>query len=202
MLKDPKVIIQKKKILNEKNNFRYYSANGKGNPSPKLYLDLEPNINTEKDLVEFIYNNWGEGEYLVIGYAKGVKGCWTFWKGKITKEGFIFLPKTYSKKEKNYWDKQIREEDDPEEIENLKEVRDQEIQQIKEKAKKRRYGFKPFLKKSSNRGEFRFWDDDNLVLKNDEDEEQDKRKWSLENKEKNKLPNWGNPPQKSNLPKW
>ncbi|MFW6283422.1 MAG: hypothetical protein ACOC1P_05215 [Minisyncoccales bacterium] len=204
MLRDPKIRIQKKKILNDKGHFRFYFLNGKNKDIPLLKLEKMPEIKTEKDLLSFVYNHFGPGDYLLIAYAKGHKGFWVFWRGEITDKGWIFYPKNYNRKEINKWDKDISETEDKEEKEVLKEMKEEIKKEEKARNKKRRYGFEPFLKRSGNRGEFRFWDDDNLVLKPQDDEEVVKKDWSVlpNQKEENKLPDWGFKPKEEKLEKW
>lgn len=200
MLRDPKIRIQKRVLLDNKGHFRFYPASGKGTKDPIIRLENHPEFKTEKDLVWYIYKMFGEGEYLLFCHAKGVSGLWTFWKGEINKEGFIFYPKHYNKKEINEWQKEINKEKDKDTIETLKEIKEETRKEEIERNKKRRYGFQPFLKRSGNRGEFRFWDDDDLILKPDEDETKENKQWKKE--EKDNLEVWGETDKSEELEEW
>jgi len=195
MIHDLKIAIKKKQILDKKGHYRFYPPTGKGTKAPMIYFDKHPELKTEQDLIELIYNNFGEGEYLCIGYAKGHRGCWAFWKGEINKEGFIFHQKKYDRKEVEAWNKDLLNADDTDEKNLLEEIRDEVKKEEKVKNRQRRYGFEPFLKKSSNRGEFRFWEDDKLKINENNVENKnwasskDKINLEIENK---KLNGWGN----------
>ena len=93
----PKLSITKKVSFNWI-HYRYYSPyynpNVKG-VRPKAYMiDLEESdIQTERELCLYLHDKFGEGEYWIRGHLKGKKGFWTFWKGIIDDEGFIFFKK-------------------------------------------------------------------------------------------------------------
>lgn len=187
-MRDPKLNIKKKKILNKQGHYRFYTVE-------MLRLD-ETEIKTEKELLWYIYQNHGDGEYLLIGHAKGKKGCWVFWRGDITEQGFLFYKKRYNRKAVEEWD-ELKEGDDDPEIDELKEETKREE---KEKAKKKRYGFEPFLKPSGRRGEFRFWDQDEFEVNAQQDQIED---WGqFTNESKSNLEDWGKPTKSQELEQW
>ena len=92
--------------------FRYYAPNynpqyHKNKPKyPVFDLDPRPSsyphitVNTERELIRFIYDQWGPGQYRIIAHLRGRKGCWTFWRGMIDDDGYQFMRKI-SKEDKN-----------------------------------------------------------------------------------------------------
>lgn len=164
MLKDLKVAVKKKQVLDDKGHYRFYPPGGKGTKAPMIYFNKVSRVRTEKQLLQLIYSSWGPGEYLLIGYCKGRKGCWVFWRGEVTDEGFIFFKKSYNKKNVEFWEREIRDSDSPEDLEELQRNLEEERRSERDITKKKKYGFEPFLQKSSRRGEMFFWNDDGLLL--------------------------------------
>ncbi|MFW5794140.1 MAG: hypothetical protein ACOCV1_01525 [Bacillota bacterium] len=194
MYHNPKIMINKKKVLNNKGHYRYYPVFPKTSKGTKfLRLDDYPQIKTEKQLLQLIYNNWGPGDYKLIGACKGRRGLWNFWQGQITDDGYIFYKKEYDRKEVEEWEKLLFEDDEENGI--IDEVREEE----KKKANQKKYGFKPFLKPSGRRGEFHFWDDVNLKINNETptwgvekemNNEQEKDTWGIKKPKEEEFEKW------------
>lgn len=158
MLHDIKVDIYKRQPVNKKGSLRsaYYSAYGKGTKPPRIWIET-CEFRTEREMVRWIYENYGAGEYRLSAMAKGRKGIWVFWKGLINERGFVFYQKKYNRKEVIEWNKDIREAESREEKEIYENLKQEIIKEEKDKNKGRRYGFEPWIKISSRRGEFRLW---------------------------------------------
>ena len=189
----PKVGILKKRELDDRGHYRYYSPNydpessgklsKKNRPKmPLLNLNNYPQIKSEKQLMHLIYSNWGEGNYLILAYAKGRRGLWVFWHGKITNEGFIFFKKGDSSKKDNFWKEQDWE------FEKIKENLN------KEEVKNKRYGFLSYLKHSGRRGTFIPWK--SLGINHKEEE-----KW-IKNEQEKKEVSWGENKKERGFEKW
>lgn len=133
------------------NGIRYNRKNGQEYPNL--------NMHTEKELVHFIKNNWGFGNYSVIAHIKNRNGAYLFWKGDITEDGWVFNQKEtlnqQEKKEIEEYEKDINIAEDEEEVGINKMLIDSVKQEAKER--KNRYGFQPFLKPSGVRGSVNFW---------------------------------------------
>ena len=162
-----------KKILVDKNgHFRYYSPYGRGMKAPMFNLennnDLDSygvtypflNVYSEKQLAWFIFQNYGEGDYIVRAYLKGKRGSYTFWKGEVQNEGYRADRREVIDKEVERMRDQLAKTQDADEAESLKE----DINFFKDMAKDEKgstkYGFAPFLKSSGRRGEFVGWNED------------------------------------------
>lgn len=162
--------------MDNKGHFRFCSpywnkSNKIRAKAPTFDLDDEfsnyPNIffiKTEKELCKFIYNNFGSGEYRIIGHIMGRQGGWTFWRGIINKDGFIFFKQQIINKEEikklkkehqmaNTWQEK---QDKQDEIDFNREIGKLDKQTIK-------YGFFPYLSPSGNRGQLIFWEDDEII---------------------------------------
>lgn len=190
----PKITITKAFQVDEQGHFRYYSA--LFNPefpnirprAPVFDLDDKPSefthliVNSEKELIRFIYQNYGVGFYRIIGYVKRRKGNWTFWRGEITHEGFIFSKKESSeKRELEQLKRELEEAETEEERQSIQDMieLDSELIQLDRTATK--FGFIPYLKQSGRRGQFVFWDDpDEAYIKREKEiinKEEDYNKW-------------------------
>lgn len=188
MAYDPKIRIEKVVTRQDRhgNDFNRFE-----NVHPKvLRLDDMKEIKTERDLLLFIYNNWGPGVYHIIGYAKGREGFWSFWKGEITNGGWIFFQQQYNRKEVKEWEKMLEgNEDDPE----MQRIVEEEKEEAKRKRKSKRYGFDPFLKRSGRRGEWHRWEDEKLEKEMDGNmKETAKEDWNIKNKKNNEDHGWKN----------
>lgn len=182
----PKISILRKVILNNQGHYRYYSTTY--NPTNRIKtkaitFNLEPkteyssegkpypilNVQTERQLVWFIYSKFGPGEYWVQGHLKGRQGSFTFWKGVINQEGYQFYEKRSQRREINKLKRELHEAQnsgDLQEAERLKEDLEFEKEQAQSDIKDVRYGFYPHLKRSGKRGEFHSWDDEDEGLMN------------------------------------
>jgi hypothetical protein len=181
----PKIMIQKKFILDAKGHFRYNSpsyslANRKYKPQ-SIVLNLDPisqyhrhtgeeypqiNLRTERQLVYFIYSNWGPGTYYVTAFLKGREGSWVFWKGDMNEDGWIFENKNYKDPDVKQVENEIARAQSEEEKDILQEDLDFFKEMAKEEKKATRYGFLPFLRSSGKRGEFHSWNEDDPGLEN------------------------------------
>jgi hypothetical protein len=121
-------------------------------------MDLnQTNIFTEKQLCEFIFRNFGPGHYMVLAWKKRRRGFWIFWKGDIEHDGFIFEKKDNVDTDEL---RLLKEEYDEEKDPDYRAVLEEEIEREVNNNKKRKYGFTPYLKPSSKRGEFFHWEDE------------------------------------------
>ena len=147
----PKLLIQKKfwkpSYNNPKGWTRFYT---------QAKIDLnESQFYTEKQLCRFIFNNFGEGHYMVSGFVKGRKGFWLFWKGDIESRGFQFETKKLTRSgDLKYL---IEEYHNPENRE-YRDLLKKEIEEEMTETKKYR-GFKNHLSQSGRKGQFIFWED-------------------------------------------
>lgn len=184
----PKIAILRKVVLSQEGHYRYYSTGydqqTRSTRHKAVVLNLDPrpawnpqgqpytflNIATEKQLVTFIFQNFGEGEYRVIAYLKKRKGAYTFWKGDITQEGWTFLEKNtvdqrhIMKLKKELYDAQTSGDIELADaiVEDIKFEQEEDMQDAN--TKKARYGFTPFLRRSGKRGEFHPWDEEDEGL--------------------------------------
>ena len=95
---------------------------------------------------------------------KGSKGFPTFWRGEINHDGWKFEIKSLNKKELEWIEKEMKNVDDEDELEFLKETYEDAKGDLKKILAKKRYGFVPFLKPSGKRGVFNLWTDPDLAL--------------------------------------
>lgn len=172
----PKIAIMKKFILADGRHFRFYSPlydgrSRKGRPKP-IVFNLEPvieynkhgdpypilNIKTEKELVVFIRENFGYGEYWVYGMLKGRSGIWTFWRGALEPDGWIFTMRDGMRQEADKIEAELLNFE-PEQQEAIRDGLMQELHSERQQARKKRYGFYPFLRASGRRGQFNMWDE-------------------------------------------
>jgi len=150
----PGLLIQKKRIFDAKGWSRYYT---------QTKIDsYNMTFVTEKQLCRYIYDNFGEGSFMITAWRKGRRGLWIFWKGEINSYGFIFERKVRSNtREINRLKKEQSETTNPEERAILQEDIDLE----REINKYVSYGFYPFLRPSGIRGTFVSWDDPDISPK-------------------------------------
>lgn len=127
-----------------------------GKEYPQLFVD------TEKEFVTFLRDNFGYGYYTVTAYLKGKKGGFIFWKGEITPDYWVFYNQSqyddYDKKEMDNIDRQINQVQDQDEVNLLQDMKEDIVKEAKNKQKKR-YGFTPYLNSSGKRGEYHYWED-------------------------------------------
>ena len=187
----PKIRIQKKFLLRDGKHFRYYAPthepfNQNHRPSALIFnLDEREsynkhgksypylNIQTERQLVDFLRHQWGYGEYLLIAFLKGREGCYIFWKGIITEDGWQFDIKQFKSSDHAEIEK-IKDDIAKAETEDDKIALKEYLNFFKEFGdieSGKRYGFTPFLKSSGRRGEFHAWDEDELMPKFEQDPE-------------------------------
>ena len=181
----PKIIIQRKIDFGQ-GNFRYYSPNSKRRVKGEQFVySLDPNdtryplliIKTEKQLVHFVYNSFGIGEYRIIAIIRGRRGLWTFWKGVIRNDGWIHNERAHTKettllddiekeikKSKSYEEKEDLEDEYKIIADLMNEDNNKEINRIKKKKHYVRYGFSPFLISSGRRGSFHTWDESDEAM--------------------------------------
>jgi hypothetical protein len=170
----PKITIMKRFYISNKGHYRYYSPfidienrNTKKRPrSPTYDLDPSPStyphiaIKSEKQLCYFIFKKFGEGEFWVSGHVKGHKGTWTFWRGNISREGFVADRRDKNNtREINALQKELVEAVDEEEKQDIKD----EIELEKEFNVDVKYGFQPYLQSSGRRGELVLWTDEEEI---------------------------------------
>jgi len=55
----------------------------------RIMIDDNSRIKTEAQLAKFIFDNFGTGRYMCLGYQRGYSGFWNFWIGEIMENGFI-----------------------------------------------------------------------------------------------------------------
>lgn len=181
----PKIAILKKVVLNEKGHYRYYSTKytrgDKVKPKSEMFnlnnfSEMRPdgtiypilNIRTEMQLVRFIFNRYGAGEYRIVGYQKGRCGSWTFWRGVIDEEGWTFFEKNSDMREINKARKDLKEAEESGDA-DMKQQAIEDLQFMKEQSKEEskdvKYGFYPHIRRSGRRGEFHSWDtqDEGLI---------------------------------------
>ena len=185
----PKVGVLKKRVLNSEGNYRYYSPNynpehGKKKKGirprmPIIDLNIHQNISTEKQFLGLVYDNWGDGEYLMFGFVRGRRGLWTFWKGSINKDGFLFRKQNDSNDsgwKKRDWEYE-KLQDDMQKSGDL----DNDVG-----IKKKKYGFFPYLKSSGRRGTFVSWSNNGM----NPYKEIESEKWSDVDSKQDEQPNW------------
>lgn len=131
----------------------------KGDP----YVFL-PGIVSERDLAWHMLNAFGGGEYFVKATVKGHRGFWTFWRGEVNRDGFIF----FNNDSKPRGIKRMLREasmasSEEERQEALSQINDEKAIAKEEKHLKR-YGFYPFLRSSGQRGEMHYWNDEGLKV--------------------------------------
>ena len=192
----PKIMFRRKIRFGDGFSRHYNPSSRVKVRGPPSIFSLDPDdtryplliIRTEKDLVSFIYNSFGEGEYLVLGFIKNKKGFWAFWKGVISSDGWIHSEKNI-KREKGILEEiesEIRVAKTQEERIDLEEEyklmadilnSGEEIERKnREKKKHSRYGFLPFLIPSGRRGTFHTWDEPDEALNNQISIQTSKRK--------------------------
>jgi len=174
----PKIAIFRKYVLDAKGHFRFFGVTNapktKKQKVPIFQIGEEVSYNkkgqqypnvvvyTEKQLVEFIKNNYGYGQYMVIAYLKGRKGTFVFWRGEINEDGWVFYNLEYDKNEVEELRKELIEADnkgDKEMSQFITEMLHEEISDAKNRNTTKRYGFAPFLKSSGRRGGYHMWDE-------------------------------------------
>ena len=197
----PKVGILKRVYLTNRGHYRYYSPYydrakiGKipKKDRPKMpILDLNTiNISTEKQLCSIIYSEFGEGEYRLVAYVKGRKGCWTFWKGLINKDGFIREKRisSYKKDVDRLKEKLVKAED---EIDRNSILEDIEIEKEFKDITYTKFGFTPFLKSNSRGGDLVLWNDVEVVENKEqwEDKKKEIEEWDIPKVKKEEFEVW------------
>lgn len=189
----PKIAILKKFLLSDGKHFRFYSATYDGRnrlqrPRP-IVFNLEPvveynkrgeqypilNIHTEKDLVMFIRDNFGYGEFWVYAMLKGREGIWTFWRGSIQEDGWIFSAHEYKRSDVERIDVEMANATSEEEKLTLQQDREFAVDLAKDENKGKRYGFSPFLRPSGRRGSFNMWDEPDRARESEQKPKSERR---------------------------
>ena len=135
------------------------------------YLDISF-IQTEKQLCRFIFAHWGKGIYCISAHLKGRCGIYTFWRGEINENGFVFYLREYPQnRELNKLKRELRNSNEEDKSIIYEEMEMEKLD--KEITGMSRYGFYPFLKPSSRRGQFIMWDEPEIEIINKEDEKWD-----------------------------
>jgi len=201
----PKLGIMKKTYLTDKGHYRYYSAvydrlrqklpKSQRPKMPIWDLNYLPQIQTEKQFIRLVYENFGPGEYLIFGFVKKRKGTWVFWQGTINEEGFVFNKKEYKSK-KNY--EKLKDELMKAEDEEERQWIHDEIDLCKEDEKLKDYGMKSYLKPSVRRGQMMYWNDEDDALINKEKQFDN---WNSESKEE-QFDDWGEANKKEEFEEW
>lgn len=177
----PKIAILKKFMLSDGKHFRFYSPRYDGRsrkekPRP-IVFNLEPvveynkrgerypvlDIRTEKELVSFIRDNFGYGEFWVYAMLKGREGIWTFWRGSIQSDGWIFQMREFMREELQHVEAEIINFE-PEDQETARNMMINEIHEERQRRKRNWYGFQGFLRPSGRRGQFNMWDEPDRAI--------------------------------------
>jgi hypothetical protein len=172
----PKIAIMKKFMLSDGKHFRFYSAaydgrSKKSRPRP-IVFNLEPvtefnkrgeaypilNIHTEKELAVFIRDHFGYGEYWVYAMVKGREGIWTFWRGSIQQDGWIFYIRDAYRQDLEKAERQLQEFE-PDDQDYLMAGFQNELKQEHQRNKRKWYGLHGFLRPSGRRGQFNMWEE-------------------------------------------
>lgn len=184
----PKITITKMFLRGNQGHYRFYNPSfNPANPRakrPAFTYDLEGdsnypflNIQTEKQLAWFIFKTFGPGIYRVISNLRGWHGAYTFWKGEVTAEGFTFLKREKNESsELHMLTKELNQAESEEEKEQIRS--EMELEKTIMKQAPTRYGFRPFLRPSSFRGEFVTWEEpDNHYYKEPEEAQTQAKEW-------------------------
>ena len=126
----------------------------------KIYQALP--VTTERQLLLFIKNNFGNGEYTILAFVHRKPSTYILWKGQIDDDGWLFYNRDLdkdSKKDIAFWEKEMLESQSQEDLEFAKS----EIKEIKSEARidsrAKKYGLSPFLTPSGPRGQKIYWED-------------------------------------------
>lgn len=188
----PKLIIKKKFSFNERSAV-FYHPDYPNHTNKAFTVNLEPNgdinartgeifpylnVKTEKELLSFIYNRFGEGTYYIVARVKKRQGFYPFWKGEINSDGWICntkeskthdreIAKTLDQIQKI--DYQLENTSDQDEKEFLmqdrldyEDILNADKDSRRDDMKDKRYGIYPFLKSSGRRGVFHSWDEEEI----------------------------------------
>lgn len=159
--KEESIFPKRMGTFNLSRNKRYHRHTGEEYP--------QLNIETEKELVKFLRDNFGYGFYTVSAYLKGRRGSFVFWKGEVEPDYWCFISESKydftDKKQIDNIDRQINEVQDQDEAQLLEEMKE-DIKKNATSKKGKRYGFQPYLKSSGRRGECHYWTDPDLAKEN------------------------------------
>lgn len=134
-----------------------------GNNKGKVYPLLPQMIRTEKQLMRFIYDNFGEGHYHILSY----RHMKLLWKGNVNAEGFQQVKSKVKKDDLQETERDLQKAEDEEEYYELMNDYHQEKKNIKEEEQKKnkKQSLYPFFRYSSHkRGEFIYWEDPDIGL--------------------------------------
>jgi hypothetical protein len=171
----PKITVFKKIVFSKKGHYRYCSPYyiKRGIKVKVPTFNLEPieeynkhgemypilNISTEKELVTFLANTFGFGEYRLHGHLKGRDGSYIFWNGLIEREGWMFYNHESDKKEIEKLKDELAKAETTEDVNTIQEDIEFFKEIATEEKKVSKYGFAPFLRPSARRGEYNLWED-------------------------------------------
>lgn len=169
----PKIAIFKKYVLDAKGHFRFFGANNAPRKAKKKIPIYDMNddqmskyplllVQTEKQLIEFIRDTYGYGQYMVSAFLKGRKGSFVMWRGEINEDGWIFYNLEYNKNEVDSLRKELTDaenEGDRDMVQMITEMVNESIHDAKKSKATRRYGFAPFLRPSGRRGVYNMWEE-------------------------------------------
>ena len=133
------------------------------------------NVRTERQMLKFILDSFGPGTYKLYASVKGEKGLWTFWKGQINDDGYLFENKEYNKSEVVKLERELSKADEEEKemiLDELNFVKDIE----KDIAKEKKYGLRGYLVPSGKRGVYHAWDEEQLPQEQVDEVKKTKRK--------------------------
>ncbi len=150
-----------------KGTFALCHENTYSKKKKKHYQVLD--IQTEKQLVRFIYDNFCYGSKVrcfVAGHYMGHSVPGVFWRGEIGSEGFEFFKDEINKKEVQELEEiyNVDEADDLEEKAFLEEMIEKGKEDLRKDKSNRKYGFTPHLRSSGRRGEQHLWEEEDEGL--------------------------------------
>ncbi len=159
-------------MLNQAGHFRHYQMGFYSLDQNDTRYPFLP-IQTEKQLVTFIYTQYGAGQYSVRAFLKGRRGMWIFWAGIVNEEGWQFNNRFQESSDIRRINREIKEaidSGDEELVKGLKEDLDFQKEEDVRGAKEKKYGFAPFLRSSGKRGSFHMWAEPDKAYKEAETE--------------------------------
>lgn len=116
-------------------------------------------IRSERELLIFIKDNFGVGDYRIFASVKGERGLWVFWKGQINDDGYLFDNKEYNKSEVVKLERELAQAEGDEREMILEELNfTKEIE--KDINKEKKYGLRSFLRPSGKRGIYHAWEEE------------------------------------------
>lgn len=89
-MNDILLIIQKKRFWED---HRGRFVRFKTKDRAQMYVNAQ--IKTEAQLCYYLYQKYGAGYYMVLGFMKGKKGFWKYWYGELHENGFLRYKKKH-----------------------------------------------------------------------------------------------------------